>query len=80
MPNSIAAFVSNPVTIVMVATGMLAWAGLSYRNLWRGSDRLGVAVRTARDLLRAAGNDAAFLQHFEAVSAKLAEDPLLGVR
>jgi hypothetical protein len=61
-----------------VALGLLAWAGLSARSLYRGEKRLAGHLQTGKAQLERSPDAAAFTAEYEQVSASLGQDPLLG--
>lgn len=76
----VAPVIANPVTIFGVVAALLLWAVGSGFALWRGTQALTQALTKAAHRIGEAADAQAFAHHYEAVSADLGRNPILGAR
>ncbi|WP_262271845.1 hypothetical protein [Microvirga yunnanensis] len=76
----VAPVIANPGTIFGVVAALLLWAVGSGFSLWRGTQVLTRALTKAAGRIGEAADAQAFAQHYEAVSADLGRNPILGAR
>jgi len=75
-----AEFISHRETVFGVGIVLVAWAFVSGVSFSRGANRLIRALGDAKSLIEKTGNPTEFAENYEAISPKIAADPVLGSR
>src|SRR5713226_4046406 len=76
----VAEFISHRETVFGVGIVLVAWAFVSGVSFSRGTNRLIGALDSSKSLIEKTGNPTEFAENYEAISAKIAADPVLGPR
>jgi hypothetical protein len=76
----VAEFISHRETVFGVGIVLVVWAFVSGVSFSRGANRLIGALGNAKSLIEKTGNPTEFSENYEAISPKIAADPVLGSR
>lgn len=76
----VAEFISHRETVFGVGIVLVAWALVSAVSFSRGTSRLIGALGDAKGLIEKTGNPTEFSENYEAISPKIAANPVLGSR
>src|SRR5882757_4060304 len=76
----VAEFISYRETVFGVGIVLVVWAFVSGVSFYRGSNRLIGALGDAKSLIEKTGNPTEFAENYEAISPKIAANPVLGSR
>ncbi len=76
----VAEFISHRETVFGVGIVMVVWALVSAVSFSRGTNRLISALGDTKGLIERTGNSIEFAENYEAISPKIAADPVLGSR
>lgn len=76
----VAEFISHRETVFGVGIVLVLWALVSGVSFSRGTNRLIGALGDAKSLIETTGNPTEFAENYEAISPKIAANPVLGSR
>jgi methyl-accepting chemotaxis protein len=76
----VAEFISHRETVFGVGIVLVVWAFVSGVSFSRGTNRLIGALGDAKSIIEKTGSSIEFAENYEAISPKIAADPVLGSR